>query len=108
MITQHDLIIKYLKQHKIITPMDAFNDLGITKLATRISELKNKGYTFADEWVESVNRFGEKVRYKMYKLIRSHDWDEEDLLELSKEQFTAHFEVSDEEYEILHKQMQEM
>lgn len=107
-MTQHDLIIRYLKQHKVITPMDAFNDLGITKLSTRIGELKKRGYTFSDFWVESVNRFGEKVRYKMYKLIRSHDWSEEDLLELSKEQFTAHFEVSDEEYEMLHKEMQEM
>ena len=107
-MTQHDLIIKYLKQHKSITPMDAFNVLGITKLATRIGELKRKGYTFEDFWAEDINRFGEDVRYKVYELIRSRDWSEDDLCNLSKEQFTGRFDVSDEEYEMLHKEMQEM
>ena len=105
---QHYLIIKYLKQYRYITPMDAFNGLGITKLATRISELRRKGYTFADDWVEDTNRFGEKVRYKKYSLVRTRDWSEDDLLYLSKEQFTARFDVSDEEYEMLNKKFQEM
>ena len=107
-MTQHDLIIRYLKQHKFITPMSAFTELGITKLSTRIGELKRRGYEIQDSWCENYNRFGEKVRFKMYVLIRSRDWDEEDLYNLSKEQFTARFEVADEEYEMLHKELQEM
>ena len=105
---QHDLIINYLKSHKDITPMDAFRELGITKLSTRIGELKQKGYNILDAWVEDVNRFGENVRYKRYILLRSKDWSEEEFLELSKEEFLGKFEMSDEEYEMEHKRFQEM
>ena len=107
-MTQHDLILNYLKKFRTITPYEAFKDLGITKLATRISEMRQEGYQFADVWVEDVNRFGENVRYKRYSLIRSRDWSEDDLSEMSKERFTGLYAVSDEEYEMLQKGMQEM
>lgn len=107
-MTQHDLILRYLKRFKTITPYDAFKDLGITKLATRISEMKEKGYVFGDVWVEDINRFGEDVRYKRYFLIRSKNWTEEDLFKYSKTKFTSLFDVSDEEYEQLHKKFQEI
>lgn len=68
-MTQHDLIIRYLNKKNSITPMDAFHDLGITKLATRISEMRQKGYQFSDEWIDGVNKFGVEVRYKRYHLI---------------------------------------
>ena len=66
---QHDLIVKYLQINRTITPAEAFSHLGITKLATRISEMKQLGYIFYDEWVEDVNRFGIPTRYKRYSLI---------------------------------------
>ena len=107
-MTQHDLVLNYLKEHIILTPMKAFEELGITKLATRISELKRMGYNFKDSWCEGYNRFGERVRYKSYMLDRSNDWSEEDLLSMSKQRFTCLFAVTDEEYEMLHKRFQEM
>lgn len=39
-MSQHDLIVEYFKHNHSITPMEAFEQLGITKLATRISEMK--------------------------------------------------------------------
>ena len=33
-----------------ITPMDAFSDLGITKLATRVSEMREEGVSIIGEW----------------------------------------------------------
>lgn len=66
---QHDLIEKYLRLNKTITPYEAFVHLGITKLATRISEMKQVGYVFHDEWVESENRYGVPTRFKKYSLI---------------------------------------
>lgn len=39
---------------------------------------------------------------------RSYDWNEEDLSTLSKEEFLARFAVSEEEYEMLNKELQEM
>lgn len=108
-MTQHDLILRYLKNFRTITPYEAFKELGITKLATRISELKKEGYVFGDKWIDDINRFGENVRYKMYFLIRYRkDWSEDDLYDLSKENFLARFGVSGEEYEMLQKEYQEM
>ena len=42
-MTQHEKILNYIEQHGSITPMDAFSQLGITKLATRVSELIREG-----------------------------------------------------------------
>lgn len=38
----------------------------------------------------------------------NRDWSEDDLYEMTKEEFLATFDVSDEEYEMLQKEMQEM
>lgn len=78
-MTQYDLIIRYLKNTNSITPMDAFHHLGITKLATRISEMRKMGYKFSDEWVEGVNSFGVEVRYKRYHLIAEKQNEKSDL-----------------------------
>lgn len=66
--TQHDRIINYLKAFGSITPMEAFMDLGITKLATRVSEMRRLGFEFDQEMEESTNRYGEIVRYMRYSL----------------------------------------
>ena len=42
-MTQQELIEKYIRDFGSITPYEAFKDLGITKLSTRISEMKKKG-----------------------------------------------------------------
>ena len=41
--TQHLKIKRYLKEHKTITPMEAWDELYITKLSTRIGEMERKG-----------------------------------------------------------------
>jgi hypothetical protein len=67
-MTQREQIIDYLHQFGSITPMEAFGDLGITKLATRISEMRKDGKEFKIESVKSTNRFGKTVRYAKYSL----------------------------------------
>ena len=67
--TQHSRIAKYLACHDWITPMDAYNALGITKLATRISEMKRKGYVFDQKTVAVTNRYGETVNVMAYRLV---------------------------------------
>lgn len=62
--TQHRKILAYLKQNHLISPMDAWNNLRITKLSTRIGEMKKMGYEFGDEWVD-----GTDSRFKHYWLI---------------------------------------
>lgn len=42
-VTQYEQIYRFVKQNGSITPMEAFSELGITKLATRISEMTKDG-----------------------------------------------------------------
>lgn len=65
-MTQHELILKYMDDFGSISPMEAFNDLGITKLATRISEMSRLGYSFSKTLVSSKNRYGKSVQYMRY------------------------------------------
>ena len=67
-MTQGERIIKYLEEFGSISPLEAFKDLGITKLATRISELKREGVQFEQEYESNKNRFGETVHYMRYRL----------------------------------------
>lgn len=71
-MTQQEMILDYINRFGSITPMQAFSDLGITKLATRISELRKKGYDFHIEMVSSKNRFGKTVYYAKYSDVNLH------------------------------------
>lgn len=65
-MTQHEAILQYMDDFGSITPMQAFSDLGITKLATRISELSRRGYEFDKKLVTGKNRYGHSVSYMRY------------------------------------------
>ena len=67
-MTQHERIIKHMRLFGYITPMQAFNYLGITKLSTRIGELIREGYDIEKEKVTSHNRYGEKCHFMRYTL----------------------------------------
>lgn len=64
--TQHDRIRQYLNDWGSITPFEAFRDLGITKLSTRISEMLRSGDAIKKELVTDTNRYGEPVHYMRY------------------------------------------
>lgn len=66
-MTQHQRILEYIDRFGSITPMDAFADLGITKLSTRISELHKLGEEIDGAMETGTNRFGETVRYMRYR-----------------------------------------
>lgn len=65
---QSERIVNYINKFGSISPLEAFRDLGITKLATRISELKKEGMKFKQEYIKTQNRFGEPVHYMRYWL----------------------------------------
>lgn len=67
-MTQDERIIEYLKEHGSITPVEAWNELGITKLATRVSVMSRDGIAFNKELVKGVNRYGQPVHYMRYSL----------------------------------------
>lgn len=69
MKTQKEKIIEHIEKYGSITSFEAYMDLGITQLATRISELKEKGYEFETEWITKKNKDGAVVSFKKYYLV---------------------------------------
>ena len=67
-MTQEERIIEYLNDWGSITTYEAFNDLGITRLASRICDLKKKGYDFTIQRTSKLNRYGEKITFNRYSL----------------------------------------
>ena len=72
-VSQCERILAYLDEFGSITTLEAFRDLGIARLASRIHDLKRRGYVFERDFVESKNRYGETVRYMRYSLDNGGD-----------------------------------
>ena len=68
-MTQKERIIKYLQDFGSITPLEAMRDLGIMRLAARISELVRAGWKIIRETESSKNRYGQTTRYARYRLV---------------------------------------
>lgn len=67
-MTQNERIIRHLKDYGSITSLEAINEYGILRLASRICDLKAKGYDIKSEPVKSVNRYGETIHYARYTI----------------------------------------
>lgn len=66
--TQAERVLDYIEQFGSITQLEALKDLGVMRLASRISDLKKQGYPIKSD-VETVkNRFGENCYIKRYSL----------------------------------------
>lgn len=66
--TQNERILQYMADFGSITQMDALQDLGVMRLASRISDLRRLGYPIISK-VEAVkNRYGEKCYIKRYSM----------------------------------------
>ena len=59
-------ILEHLQTYGTITSMEAFERYGITRLAARISELREKGYDIRTMMVYGRNRYDDAVRYAKY------------------------------------------
>lgn len=67
--TQKDRIMDYLNKFGSITSWQAYEDLGITQLATRIKELREqRGINFKKERVYKENRFGQMCHFDKYMI----------------------------------------
>ena len=63
---QAERILKYINDFGSITSLQAMQDLGVMRLASRITDLKQAGYEIDSEYVHSKNRYGEPMKYKRY------------------------------------------
>lgn len=66
--TQAQRVLDYIQEHGSITQLTALNELGVFRLASRISELKKRGYSIESKFVSVSNRYGEECRVKQYSL----------------------------------------
>ena len=67
-LTQCMKIVKYMNDFGSITPVQAMKDLGVMRLAARISELEAEGWQIEHERETGENRYGEKTTYARYRL----------------------------------------
>ena len=67
-ITQCQRIIDYMRQFGSISTIEAFNDLGVARLASRIHDLKAQGYNIVSEIGTAKNRYNETVHFSIYRL----------------------------------------
>ena len=68
--TQAVRVLRYMEKHGSITQMQAFMDLGVMRLASRISDLKKMGYPITSEIEAVKNRYEETCYIKRYSLQR--------------------------------------
>lgn len=68
--TQSDKILDYMERFGSITQYDALMDLGVMRLASRISDLKKQGVPIKSEMETVKNRFGESCNIKRYSLAK--------------------------------------
>lgn len=72
MITNKDRVLDYMKQFGSITTLDAFRDLGNTRLSASIFLLKQDGHVISSKQEGAVNRFGKPVTYSRYYLVKEN------------------------------------
>ena len=66
--TQAERIRQYMEDFGSITQLEALNDLGCMRLASRISDLKKKGIPIKSEVIAVKNRYKEDCYIKRYSL----------------------------------------
>lgn len=67
MVSQKKMVLDYIRDFGSITPVDAFRDLGITRLAAVVCKLRREGHDIHKEREHALNRYGRNVRYARYR-----------------------------------------
>ena len=70
-MTQTELVLKYIEDFGSITPLNAFADLGVTRLSACIFTLRKRGFPIITYTEQSTNRYGKTVRYARYKIAEN-------------------------------------
>ena len=64
--TQNERILDYIEEFGSITQREALYDLGVARLASRISDLKKAGHNIESKMEAVKNRYGETCYVKRY------------------------------------------
>ena len=72
-MTQKERVLKYIKDFGSISSMEAFNDLGNTRLSASIWLLRHEDELPIESITETkINRYGEQTHYSRYYLKGSN------------------------------------
>lgn len=71
-MTQCDRIVRHLQDYGSITSLEAMKEYGIMRLASRINDLKRRGYKIISITEKSKNRYGEPTYYSVYMLAEKN------------------------------------
>lgn len=66
--TQADRVLAYLESGQRLTQFEALTELGIMRLASRITDLRQAGHDIERKMVEVTNRWGESCHVAAYTL----------------------------------------
>lgn len=61
-------ILEYLREGNTLTSLEAWRELGVARLASRVYDLRKAGYPIQRKTVTVTNRYGEKVSIKEYSI----------------------------------------
>ena len=65
--TQAQRVLDYIREFGSITQLEALRDLGVMRLASRVSDLRREGYNIVGKREAVVNRYEEKCYIKRYR-----------------------------------------
>lgn len=66
--TQCEKVLEYMERFGSITQLEALADLGCMRLASRISDLRQRGIAIGRRMKTGKNRYGESVSFAEYYL----------------------------------------
>lgn len=73
MMTQNEELHEYLKKHESITQLEALRNLGIMRLASRISDLRKMGIPINKEMISVIAKNGRIASVAKYSLIKEEE-----------------------------------
>lgn len=68
--TQNEMVLEYLKRFGHISQAEAMANFGCQRLAARINDLKRFGFKIEADSAVGINRFGDPVRFSVYRLMK--------------------------------------
>ena len=67
-VKQAERTMRHLQDYGSITSLEAMDEYGIMRLASRVSDLRKAGMPIRAEMVSGKNRYGEATNYARYYL----------------------------------------
>ncbi|WP_434779246.1 helix-turn-helix domain-containing protein [Neisseria sp. Ec49-e6-T10] len=67
--SQNNMILNHLQNKGSITQEQAKKLYGVARLASRVNDLKKRGYNIVSVMIEVKNRYGDRVKVAQYSLV---------------------------------------